>query len=397
MDALTERDAWLILASAEGVGPETMGELLAAFGAASEVLAALQSASFDRWHERRRARVGRPLLGRGILQSLRGWPDLAPERLRQIEELGLWALTPLDEDFPAALRDLDPAPILLVGSGARDVLAGPRSIAVVGTRRPTAHGRWLTARICRRLVECGAVVVSGLAVGIDGAAHAATLDVAGRTVGIIGGGHRHPGPRAHAALRRDIVAGGGAIVSEYMPWVKPSKGTYPQRNRLIAAMAAATIVVEAPVRSGALITARHALELGRPVFVAPGRVGDWSTDGSLALLRETPARILAGIDELTEDLGLLGRPTPVAALNGSPAVTGDNAARERRSAALDLLTGAQRAVAELICSAPAGLDALVERTGLAPAAVSGAVTLLLMRGWIQPVGPAYLPAGPLLE
>src|SRR5207247_10613306 len=105
-----------------------------------------------------------------------------------------------------------------------------------GTRGPTASGRGLPSRIVARLVGCGATVVSGLAVGIDGAAHAATLEWEGRTVGVIGGGHNHPGPRAHERLRSAVIAGGGAIISEHHPNTRPTRGTYPRRNRIIAAL-----------------------------------------------------------------------------------------------------------------------------------------------------------------
>jgi DNA processing protein len=207
----------------------------------------------------------------------------------------------------------------------------------------------------------------------------------GVTVAVIGAGHGTPGPRAHTSLRARVVAGGGALISEHHPDVGATKGTCPRRNRIIAALADAVLIVEAPLRSGALITARHGLELGRQVLVAPGRVGDWSTAGALALLRETPARPLVGLDEMVADLGFFG-PPPAAGRKAPLA----------REPALAMLGRSERLVAERICRQPAGLDLLVAETGLPPAAVSGAVTLLLMRGWIQAVGPAYLPAGPLL-
>jgi DNA processing protein len=394
-----ERASWLILATTEGIGPERLSALLGAFGSAGDVLRAASCGGVDEWSQRQRAETGRVPLDRPTRDLLARWPADGPARLQQIKALGLWTVTPLDADYPAPLRDLDQSPALLVGSGDRELLGWPRQVAVIGTRRPTPAGRWLAGRACARLVECGAAVVSGLALGIDGAAHAATIERGGRTVAVIGGGHGHPGPRAHSGLRRQITERGGAIVSEYAPSVRPTKGTYPRRNRIIAGLAQATIVIEAPIPSGALNTAHHALGLGRTVLVAPGRLGDWATAGSLQLLRTTPALVLAGIDEMVEDLGYLGTTVETrlgdgATLDLEPGPrAGDQA---RRTAALALLRGAERSVAERVCRAPAGLDAIVEDTGLAPAAVSSAVTLLMMRGWIQPVGPAYLPAGPLL-
>ena len=383
--SLDERQAWICLASVVGVADDLMGVLLARFGGAHEVLQAALDGSLRRWSSGRWRAEGRPALPTVVVDGIRRAAADPASRLSHIADMGLWTLTPLDEGYPQRLRDLDPPPNVLHGSGDPAALCGPRVVALVGTRRPTPAGRLLAARLAGRLVECQATLISGLAVGIDGAAHAATVERGGVTVGVIGAGHGSPGPRAHAALRERILAAGGAIISEHHPATKASRGTYPRRNRIIAALAEALLVVDAPVRSGALITARHALDLGRPVLVAPGRVGDWATAGSLALLRETPARPLVGLDEMVADLGYFGQAA------GSGAVT-----QLSRAAALATLGSAERAVAERLCRSPAGLDLLVEETDLAPAAVSGAVTLLLMRGWAQAVGPAYLPAGPLL-
>jgi DNA processing protein len=178
---------------------------------------------------------------------------------------------------------------------------------------------------------------------------------------------------------------GGAVISELAPDTLPTRGTFPRRNRIISALGDATIVVEAPRRSGALITARHALEQGRSVLAVPGRPGDPSVAGCLALLRDTPARPLTGLDEMIVDLGY---DTPPA----GEAATG----RLSLAAALGLLGPAERAIAERVARGPANVESLVSETGLAPPVVSGALTLLLLRGWIASVGPAFLPAGPLL-
>ena len=301
--------------------------------------------------------------------------------------MGLWTLTPLDADFPTRLRDLPEPPLVLHGLGNRAALHAPRTVGVVGTRRPTPGGRALTSKIVARLVEWDATVVSGLAIGIDGAAQAATLERTGSTIGVIGGGHRFPGPRAHQQLRDEVIANGGAVISEHHPDDHPTLGTFPRRNRIIAALSDALIVVEAPTRSGAISTASHALALGRPVFVAPGRVGDWSVAGALKLLRDTPARLIVGLDELIADLGYPDQ-TVAPSGSGQPAATS-------RDAALAVLGAAERAVARRLTHGPASLDLLVQETGYAPQVVSSAVTFLLMRGWAHAVGPAFVAAGPL--
>jgi len=385
-----ERQAWISLASVEGAAEETLAVLIGQFGSAQEVLRRAADGRLALWSKGTVNANGRHPLNGPVLADLEAVARDPEARLRAIADLGLWTLTPLDRPYPSRLRDLDPPPPVIHGLGDPEALLQRRAVAVVGTRRPTPAGRLLTTRICARLVECGAAVISGLAIGIDGTAHAATVERGGLTVGVIGAGHRRPGPRAHAALRDRIAEHGGAVISEHHPKVRATKGTYPRRNRIIAALGDAVIVVEAPLRSGALITARHALELGRQVFVAPGRVGDWSVAGSLALLRDSPARPLVGLDELVADLGYF-EPT-----EDDPPTAGGQADRARKPA-LAMLGPAERQVAERLCAGPAGLDLLVAETGLPPSVVSSAVTLLLLRGWAQPMGPAYLPSGPLAE
>ena len=322
------------------------------------------------------------------------WPTCVPQRriaavvFDEIADRGLWVSTPLDTDFPTRLRDLDPPPATIFGQGDQAALRARRSVAIVGTRTPTVAGRALVTRVARRLVELDVVVVSGLAVGIDGAAHAATLEAGGTTVAVIGAGHDNPGPRAHAGLRRDIVESRGAVISEYGPTAKARKGTFPRRNRIIAALGDATIVVDGPLRSGALITADRALGLSRTVLVAPGRVGDWATAGSLKLLRETPARPLVGLDEMVEDLDLL-------ADNSTGSDVDATATNMTKEQLLAVLGSTEATVARRLLAGPAGLDALVAETQLPPAVVASAVTLLLLRGWVQSVGPAYATAGAL--
>jgi DNA processing protein len=384
-----ERQAWIVLASVDTIGDLSFSRLIAEFGSARDVLRRAATGELAGWSARLRTAEGRAPLNTTQLGNIEAAARDPTERLAAIHAHNLWTLTPLEADYPARLRDLDPPPALIHGLGDRAALHARRAVALVGTRRPTPAGRMLATRIAARLVECQAVVVSGLAVGIDGAAHAATVERGGVTVGVIGAGHASPGPRAHAHLRGQIVEHKGALISEHHPTTGATRGTFPRRNRIIAALAETVIVVEAPLRSGALITARHALELGRQLLVTPGRPEDWSVRGSLALLRETPARPFVGLDEMVEDLGYFAASAEARApAAGRP---------PNRGGALALLGAAERAVAERLCRSPCGLDVLVADTGLAPGTVSSAVTLLLLRGWLTAMGPAYLAAGPLAE
>lgn len=379
----TERRAWIALASIQGVGPVLLEHALLRFGRPSRALAALalEARSGDR-------RVAAAL-------GLRRTPNVAAAISRAasdpnaaqagVRALGGWVLTPFDADYRRWLHAIsEPAP-LLYGIGAREALADARSVAVVGTRRPTGDGRHLAARVVRRLIEAGSVIVSGLAVGIDAVAHRSALEGGGRTIAVIAGGIDAPGPRINARLADDIIGSGGAIVSEHPPGTRPTPGTFPRRNRLISALSRGTVVVEAPVGSGALITARHALEQGRRVLIGPGRPGDRATAGGLELLATSPARPLLDLDRMIVALGL--------DIDGAGA-TGSTLSR---ATALAMLSPAQRAVAEALVAGPASADAISASTGLDPGAVAAAVTLLELRGWASLHGGIHLPAGPLLR
>lgn len=384
--ALTEREAWIALASAPGVGPVTFDRLVATFGDARATLRAVAGWRAGGADRELAHRLGiRPRLG--LAASIRGAAGRPDRVLRRLDALGGWLLTPLDAEYPTRLHALDDPPRILFGLGSRAVLDAEALVAVVGTRRPTGQGRELARRIASRLAESGAIVVSGLAVGIDGAAHRGALDAGAQTIAVIGSGPHDPGPLANRRLAQAIQRA-GAIVSELAPGVHATRGTYPRRNRIISALTVATIVVEAPARSGALITARHALEQGRQLLVAPGRPLDASVAGNLALLRETPAQPLVGLDELLVDLGLDTAPRPDA---------GASVSQLSASGAIETLPGPQRAVARALCAGPQTMDSLLCASGRPPGVVAAALTLLQLRGWAHVHGALQLPAGPLLR
>jgi DNA processing protein len=381
----SEREAWIALASTPGVGDVTFERLLATCGSASAALriaARLPESGADRELARTLRLRLRPGLA-GAIQFMAADPGLP---LRRMEALGGWVLTPLDGDYPACLHELEEPPTVIFGLGSRASLVGQRMVAVVGTRRPTGMGRGLATRIGARLAQAGATVVSGLAVGIDGAAHLAALESGGQTVAVVGSGLDDPGPAVHRRLAAAISAH-GAVISELAPGVRATAGTFPRRNRIVSALGSATIVVEAPARSGALITARHALEQGRLLLVVPGRPLDPTVAGNLALLRESPARPLVGLDEMLVDLGM---DTPI---RGRSAPAG----RLSAASALDLLGAPERAVAEALCGGPQSVDSLARVTGLPAGVVAAALTILQLRGWARVLGAMHLPAGPLLE
>jgi DNA processing protein len=383
-----ERQAWVALASVPGVGDLTFERLLAAYGSAAAALrtvARLPSARADRHIAA--ATQGR--LRRGLAAGIRDAAADPGRSERQMANLGGWLLTPLDEDYPARLYDLEQPPPVVFGIGRVSSLRDSRLVAVVGTRRPTAFGRDLSARIGARLSQAGATVISGLAIGIDGAAHAAAIEAGGETIAVAGSGLDVPGPVAHRRLAR-AIAQHGALISELAPGVRATQGTFPRRNRIISALATATIVVEAPARSGALITARHALEQGRQLLVAPGRPMDRRVAGNLSLLRESPAIPLVGLDEMLVDLGL---DNVEEGRRDDKSIPGSLSAQ----AALALLGAPERAVAQALCGGPQTVDGLCRSSGLPAGVVAAALTLLQLRGWARVLGTMQLPAGPLLD
>ena len=200
---------------------------------------------------------------------------------------------------PLLARIPDPPPSLWVrGDADPGVLAGT-ALAIVGARACSGYGRAVARMLASGAAKAGAVVVSGLARGIDGEAHRGALAAAGRTVAVLGCGVDRDYPAAHSELARAIVAGGGLVVSEYEPGIEPAPWRFPARNRIIAGLAAATVVVEARERSGALITADFALEDGREVLAVPGEITSALSAGTNALLRPgaAPAPSVADVLE----------------------------------------------------------------------------------------------------
>lgn len=209
-------------------------------------------------------------------------------------------LSPGADRYPAGLLDLEkPPPIYVRGSVPFGV-----SIAVVGTRKCTRYGLEIAGSIGRRIATAGWVTVSGLARGIDAAAHRGTVETGGRGVAVLGSGLDHIYPRENAPLAGQLVELGGALVSEYPGATPPDRWRFPARNRLIAALSLAVVVVESKLAGGAQITAVLAAEMGRPVFAVPGDIGREASEGTNQLIRDGAIPIF-GAEDLIAELSLL--------------------------------------------------------------------------------------------
>jgi DNA processing protein len=257
--------------------------------------------------------------------------------------------------YPALLRQLHDPPIRLFVRGAGvDVLSRP-SVAVVGARSCSSYGVHVARKLGRQIAGAGAVVVSGLARGVDAEAHRGALDVGGCTVAVLGCGIDRDYPRAHADLARRIEAA-GAVVAEYPPGVEPAPWRFPARNRIVAGLSAATVVVEARERSGALITADFALELGREVYAVPGEITSRLSAGTNELIRQGAAPLVAVDDVL-------------AAVGVAPPPRADRSVSELAGALLSILA-----------DGPLGADELVRLSARASGEVAAALVELELAG-----------------
>lgn len=383
-----ERDAWAVLAEAEGLGPVGFNALLRRYGSGLAILQDATAPGGDRRIATTRfeddpANPSRTL-GWPVARAVAEAAGRAGRTLERIAGLGLCVVTTFDPRYPRRLAAIEMPPHVLFVLGSPDALEAWSAVAVVGTRRATNTGRAVASRLAASLVSVGSTVVSGLATGIDGAAHAATVHAGGTTVAVIGSGHAALFPRVHKRLAGSIVAAGGAIVSELAPDIKPTRGTFPRRNRVISGLADATVVVEAPARSGALITASWALEQGRECFIVPGPIDAPSSAGCLAFLREfhDGARIVAGIPQLLADLNLAERLR-------QPGVSDNEAAT-----LVEVGEAAGRIGRELVLGR-ATVDELVAVTGWPIASVLTALTILEHAGLAVGIHGRFRPAGRL--
>jgi DNA processing protein len=275
-------------------------------------------------------------------------------------------LRPRDSLFPDRLGAIfDPPPSLYVRGGGDPELLARRSVAVIGARACSAYGAQVARMLGRELAVAGLVVVSGLARGIDGEAHRGALEASGLTLAVLGCGIDRDYPASHAQLSRRIEES-GLVVSEYEPGVEPAPWRFPARNRIIAGLSEAVVVVEARERSGALITADFALEEGREVFAVPGEITSSLSVGTNALLK-LGATPLTSSDDVLDVLGV-DRAEPSAAVDVSPE-------------AAKLL--------ELVREAPGGADELAARGALAAGEASVALTELELAGLVAAADGVY--------
>lgn len=296
---LSPREALITLNLIPGLGSVRIQALLDFFGSAELVLAAplqlLEQA---------------PRIGPRLARAIAAWQDCTNvhAELACADDYGVRVVTLLDEDYPPALRHMSDPPIVLYTKGEWFPTDGDKSVGIVGTRAATPYGMTTARRLGRELADAGCTIISGLARGIDTAAHWGALDAGGRTIAVLGYGMAGIFPQDNAELAERICNGHGAIVSEFPMTLRPSRTTFPQRNRIVAAWSRAVVVAEAPNHSGALHTATLAAEsYGNTVFAIPGPIDRPTSVGCHALIRDG-AILCTSAQELMADMRWTGSP-----------------------------------------------------------------------------------------
>lgn len=349
----------LRLVMVSGVGPLTRRSLMARFGSPQAIL----SASL---FELRQVNGVGPKLAQAI-RAARTEIDIDTE-MQLCRDANITLLSETDVGFPRSLTEIpDPPGILFVKGDLleQDSLA----VAIVGTRHATAYGLKQAERLAAGLARTGITIVSGLARGIDSAAHRAALGAGGRTLAVLGSGILDIYPPENADLAMEITKH-GALISEAPPRMPPISGMFPQRNRLITGLSLGVVIIEAAQRSGALISARHAVEQGREVFAVPGRVDSRMSQGCHRLIRDG-AKLVESVEDILEELGPLSQPAP---------------SRDGRmvSNPVELqLNTQEQAVLTAIDHSATGIDEIVRRSRLPVNRVLATISVLEMRRLIR--------------
>ena len=290
-------------------------------------------------------------------------------------------ITLRDPRYPSLLKELNDPPVVLYVNGDPDLLAMPQ-LAVVGSRSATPGGLDIAREFSHSLAEAGLVITSGLALGIDAAAHEGALEATGKTIAVLGTGPDRIYPARHLKLAEQIVDS-GTIVTEFVPGITPRKENFPRRNRVISGLALGTLVVEAAKQSGSLITARFAMEQGKEVFAIPGSIRNPQVKGTHALIREG-AKLVESVDDIIEDLG------PLFATLFSDQTTEESEA-QTGTGSDESFKGEQKLIMESLGYDPVSVNEVVERSGLTASEVSSILLALELEGHISSqVGGMYV-------
>jgi DNA processing protein len=352
-----QRPYWIAFSRIPHIGPVSIRRMHEHFGS-------LERAWFADGRSLRAALTERAVTS---FESIRRELDVTVI-VRELEVAGISVLTLIDPSYPRLLREIPSPPSVLYYRGSLNV-EDEKAVAIVGTRAVTPYGRAMAEQLGAGLARAGVTVVSGLALGVDGIAHQAALEAGGRTIAVLGGGLNRLYPHQHRSLANTITQS-GAVLSEYAPDTKPEGSQFPARNRIISGLSLGVIVVEAPERSGALITVDFAADHGRDVFAVPGPVGALKSEGCNRLLRDG-ARLVRSADDVLADLGL-----------GGPLV--ENAIQTALP-----LGDLERKVLDLLTSEPQHIDEIGAQADLSTHGVGALLLTMELQGLVRNVGAQY--------
>ena len=354
--------AWLTLSFLPGLGRARILRLVEFFGSPAAVLAA--SAKDVRAVAGIGDRVSRVLADPAAVE-LAG--QRAAQELRNLAGRNLTLLCPDDDRYPRLLRAIADPPVLLYCQGDLGCLARP-AVALVGSRAATSYGKRSCFELARELAGRGICVVSGMALGIDGQAHAGALAGGGLTVGVLGCGADVVYPPQHARLFAEVV-GQGLLLTEYPLAARPETFHFPERNRIISGLSLGVVVVEASLKSGSLITASLALEQGREVFAVPGRIDSLKSQGAHRLLQQG-AKLVHNVEDILEELNLAG-------------VITEQSGQGAFSSPAAPVTETEQRLLGCLEVYPRTVDQLVQQSGYGPAQVLSLLLDLELKGLVR--------------
>ncbi|HEV2915842.1 MAG TPA: DNA-processing protein DprA [Pyrinomonadaceae bacterium] len=363
---------WIALNMTPGIGPRAAAKLLERFGSAEAVFNASRA---ELEAVRLRPEAIESIMARDLLEK-------ATLEIERVRSLGADVLLLDDGTYPSLLREVFDPPITLYVKGAwEECLDGP-CVAIVGSRRCSTYGQNTAGMLARELAARGVTIISGLARGIDAAAHRGALEGGGRTVAVMGTGLDQVYPRDHQKLAREILDHDGALVSEFPLATPPAPQNFPYRNRVISGLSLGVLIVEAAENSGSLITARMAMEQNREVFAVPGNITSRNSFGTNYLIKGAGAKLIQQWQDIAAEL------PPAIAAELLPPETGkqkkEGVMIEQLSLVPEDLTATEHAVWKLLSTDnPAHIDALAEVSSLTVAELSGTLLGLEMRELVR--------------
>lgn len=356
MNPMSDLKYWLGFNYVSGIGPAKVQALLGYFGTLERAWRATDVELLD---------IGFDARAIQSFNDTRRTLDL-DKYTQQVEASGVKVLTWSRDDYPDLLREIPAAPPLLFVRGSYEPI-DRWAVAVVGTRRLTAYGRQVTRDLVTGLVGNGITIVSGLARGIDAVAHRSAIESGGRTIAVMASGIDKVYPPEHRDLARDIVNGHGALVTDYPFGAEPESNHFPARNRLISGLSLGVVVIEAGEKSGALITARFALEQNREVFAVPGNIHSPVSIGTNRLIQQG-GKLVMRVEDVLEELNLK-MVTEQAAVQAVLPETAEEA---------ELISQ--------LSSHPLHIDELRRLTGMPSSLISSTLTMMELKGMVQQVG-----------